>query len=410
MGKSSSLTIVLDGITVQHAGELLFDSAITSQQRSECRETYIRCLEDFAFAVLFGSGFALSGALAQVGQESPGLLLTRTFTELFHRLDRPGQLKPHDLIKIPAFRTKLASDLECLDEALDRGRVYWEHWMIREAKSYLGNHESLFDANTPPDQFIFGIDPPYLIDRTLQDKIPKRFIDNLANVILSKQKPPHPVDAALREFVARNALTLMTIDWWYEKLLDKTFGQEGVRVPHIIRSLVRMTQLEHTDHELRDARTAVTRLALADALSFPVVSTRGDLLSHIQSLRDQWPYPQIRTLFIDLATEIDDAKQAKKASRIIAEIQQLSLATDTAVDKVQFDVEIFSWKMTLPGMESVVVTPLKVSAPITESIRNITDIFQPSKRALRHLARSSGLKAYYGKLARVFPELGLIAM
>ena len=42
--------VILDGITVQHVGEVLFDSPTTASIRTGCRRTYLRSLEDFGIS------------------------------------------------------------------------------------------------------------------------------------------------------------------------------------------------------------------------------------------------------------------------------------------------------------------------------------------------------------------------
>lgn len=305
MSNLSSLTVVLDGITAQHAGELLFDSEITTEQRRECRETYIRCLEDFSFAVLFGSKFSFSGSLPKVGQESPGLLLTDTFSPLFHKLDAPIKQTSEKLLDRSEYQAQIALDLECLDRALQTRKNLWKHWMIREAKSYLGDHSSLFKAATPSSEFEYGKDPKYLVRRELQDRIPAYFIDTLVKELRSQKDLPRVVEPALREFVSRNALTLMTIDLWCSLATTEAFGKDGIRVPHAIRSLVRQAQLQQQmDPHVRKARTLITKLALADAVCAEDVSTREDLVTRLYTMRDEWPYPKIRELVHEFIVEI----------------------------------------------------------------------------------------------------------
>jgi hypothetical protein len=46
----TKLSFPLDGITLQHVGELLFNIPDTFEERTTCAETYLHCLENFCFA------------------------------------------------------------------------------------------------------------------------------------------------------------------------------------------------------------------------------------------------------------------------------------------------------------------------------------------------------------------------
>jgi hypothetical protein len=60
--------VILDGITVQYVGEVLFDNPTF---RHACAGSYRQSLEDFAFGVLFGETLTLSGRMPPVG-DTPG--------------------------------------------------------------------------------------------------------------------------------------------------------------------------------------------------------------------------------------------------------------------------------------------------------------------------------------------------
>src|SRR5207302_1352299 len=69
------LTVVLDGITFQHAAELVLKWDATLADRSRCCHTYIRSLEDAAFALLFADQVVVPNKMPVVGRDgSPGMI------------------------------------------------------------------------------------------------------------------------------------------------------------------------------------------------------------------------------------------------------------------------------------------------------------------------------------------------
>jgi len=69
-----ALTFVFEGITVQHAAELLLDTETTRADRKACRYTYLCSLQDFSLDLLAGDAIEVSRNLPSVGTSVPGPL------------------------------------------------------------------------------------------------------------------------------------------------------------------------------------------------------------------------------------------------------------------------------------------------------------------------------------------------
>ena len=67
----NQLSFPMDGITLQHAGELLFDTPVTIEERNNCHETYIRSLEDFCFAYMYGEKFSHTKKFPKIQDYEP---------------------------------------------------------------------------------------------------------------------------------------------------------------------------------------------------------------------------------------------------------------------------------------------------------------------------------------------------
>lgn len=100
------LTVILEGLTVQRAGELIFDVGSKARDRASSRKSYMRALEDLAFALLFADKTGTTGQFALVGAEKPGELVIMGFPERFVVIGS-GESKPDDVMKDPQHRPYL---------------------------------------------------------------------------------------------------------------------------------------------------------------------------------------------------------------------------------------------------------------------------------------------------------------
>jgi hypothetical protein len=394
-------TIVLDGITVQHAGELLFDTQVTSTHRANCKETYIRCLEDFAFATAYGSRFAVSGSLPQVGDESPGLILINEYQNKLTTINTDYRVSPEAVLSWKEFQKRLTSDLPALGYAYQRQHMFWDQFIVREAESYLGNHESLYLDADDLEILVFAKRPVYLSDRYLQNLIPQSFISSMVRAI-SVQLPVAGIKpSALSEFVSRASFTHIAIFWWYEIAAAAPLLENGIRLPHITRSLLRSVQKENDQKELLGNTMAMlSRHALFDAVA--EAKDREEVIDRLHVLPSIEPYPAIRqlldTLFGVIRNEKNEIKREKAINSIHKDIRKLTIEKRGNIDNIDLQVQIKApaglGSFTLSGIQPF----------------HLKEIFSQQRRALRTLYQvgdSSSPSDYLASLNVVFPELEL---
>jgi hypothetical protein len=353
MAKSDNFIVVLDGITVQHAGELLFDCGDSSQRRLS-RHTYIRCLEDFTFAILMGEGFALAGTLPKVGTEHPGAILLeeiKSFDDkLRYDLGYSSQFTPLDILSHPEYREKIYNGLLCTHQSYNRGKQnkrFWMDFLRREISSYMGKHESLCDSRIPTEQIIFAHETPYLQDSFLQSSIKREsFLDELSSLLHTELKLSNANvrEEALTEFITRVILSHITRFWWYESIRNGSGFKNNLGLPYVIRSLVRQMELKEqglpgsVKRKTQHFKTIVTRLALADViLSAPV--QRHEIIDHLMHLRCTEFYEDIRKLWTDLVNEINLRTKNNKFDMIKSIISDISRGSRSShvVDEVDID-------------------------------------------------------------------------
>lgn len=389
------LVVVLDGITVQHAGELLFGSAFSASRRWLGRDTYIRCLEDFAFAIVFGSEFSTSGSLPKVREDRPGFLVTTEFKDRYIEVDADKSLPVETMLMDYEFRESVSGALSYLEMAFRRQWRFWRDFVIREAIAHLGDHELLFQPSTQPDSFVFAKSPPYLVDRKLQEQISTNYTAELSNQLRKHLPVQRVAETALREFIARATLTHCVIDKWYEVTSADALESHGMRLPHITRSILGSVRLDTQSEPLQPARTIITQHALAHALS--VSATRENLIQYLKQMPYQKPFPMIRALFMELSQEMergqDKERKRKKTARIIDEINKLRSGSGGAQDPIKIEFSA-----------PVGIGEVKLATPALP----MAQLFSRVRRAFRQSSRFTGTwdqEMYASQLDRVFPEL-----
>lgn len=375
MDGTQGISWVIDGIVLQHAGELLFDTAATSTARTLGRSIYSACLEDFAFAIVYGKSFITPGALIQVGGEIPGEILADRFHFMRRKPSVEGvSFSPDDLLRTPIYRERIISDLLHLDKALTIGKEHWEHWIVREARVYLGNHSSLFDRDCKAEELQFGKFPPYACDKALQAKIPRKLVDHLVGCLSHVCQGYSR--AVLEEFVQRCVLTLDVISWWYDAQSTKI--SSGIRLPFSVRSMIKQSAVivGKVVPKRRVARRLLVRHALADIFSPNQCNTRDEVIECLIAIRDLPPYTTIRKHWLDLENELESGND-KGIDQLIYDIRNCAVRGDLLPVGVQCDRE------TLDDQHRTTI-----------------------RRALRNLAPYKE-QEYQERMDRIFPELAL---
>ena len=283
----NSLTYYLDGITVQYAGELLFDPFNSTGHREQAKDTYIRCLEDFSFAFIYGTKFAVSGSLPDVGNESPGKILTNYYNDWLTDVELSVSKKPEELIKDKFIRDIIKEYIELLPLSYNRYHRYWNEFFQNETNFNLleteeengkEKQENYLEIElTQKDKYVFAKKPELIKDTELQNYISlSSFIEPIVNHLLLLPIAKKVNKTALVEFVSRATLTHIVIFIWYENI----FAESKInfyRVPHITRSLLSLSFYKSKGQFIKDLlfKTS-TRHALSKALE--ISTNRNDLV------------------------------------------------------------------------------------------------------------------------------------
>src|SRR5579859_4906151 len=151
------LIVILDGVTFQHAAELLFDVGVSANERRTAKRIYTRCLEDTISAILFADKIGIPDRLPPVGIVYPGQFLrgqlSRVLPDVLHpiaRVERDGGLEA--FVRTDAtIREAVQQDINVLDDAYMQGRAYWNELVFREVFGYLLNDPQLDISKRHPE-------------------------------------------------------------------------------------------------------------------------------------------------------------------------------------------------------------------------------------------------------------------
>ena len=145
--------VILDGITVQHVAEVLYNTAATRDIWGECFASYLSSLEDFAFGVLFGETVTLSGSMPPVGDSTPGAQLLRESALqgvlVAIQMEQPAGIATllNNDVKL---RGAVERDLEAVGRLSEDEVEPFRHFYIREVRGYLGTDPSIFEKGSSP--------------------------------------------------------------------------------------------------------------------------------------------------------------------------------------------------------------------------------------------------------------------
>ncbi len=292
------ITILVDGITMQHCGELLFDSALTVSNRTTNHEVYERSLEDLTFALVYGSQVSVSGSVPEIGpeghREAPGKVLIKELGNRFIAVEGKDVMRPEDYIKAGIVRIELEKDIGCVDNAIYQSQEFWRAWITREVPINLGDDDSLKDENISPKQLRYDKSLEYIYDPDLQRGISEETINTLLGWISSDPRTKNKSSLALREFVCRNLVTHLAINRWYEYAATTGQWPAGFRLPYGTRSAIFRLRSEKEIEPIQATIDDLSRFTLYDAIKHKDKPYRGDIIGRLAGFRTLKYYRRLR--------------------------------------------------------------------------------------------------------------------
>ncbi len=385
-GPWMSYIFTMDGITVQHAGELLFDTAATVTKRAACAGTYLRSLEDVAFALIFGSGLTVTKNLPKVGNETPGTDLCQHFASYVSALEVAGVAPPDELVEKPAGRRRVRVWLSGLNRLRRKDYPFWRELILREAEAHLwpsNDADKALLLRSIPDRSKLAFGKNYWMVSELQDALPQGFIMEMAKSILACYSLPQ--QSAL-EFVERVVVTHAVIFEWYLRRLRHGAGPEIplTYLPHVTRTMFFVE--DDIDTELWHLQRLVMPRILSEILKG--CDRRSEVLRRIEDLVEAGRLEPLRRRLQDALVSLD-RDELKKIRR------DIECQIDSGAEKCSVD---FAIKAGIVG-----VVP-KAEIEIRRRVTKDESSYDAAIRLV--LRRSTDIRTeLWGQACRVFHEL-----
>jgi transcriptional regulator with XRE-family HTH domain len=334
--------ISLDGIIINSVGELLYSTKMTDTIK-ECRASYRRGLEDFAFALVYGSQIRSRLSKDEKVLRSKVEFGNELVRFLPNELYGPENLEPDcqkdSLFANPVDRERISDYISSMSVAMGDRQIltFCRDWLKREAKVEVGDHKSLFREGGGPDDYHFK--KPYYLDGLL-DHVPRLLGEpSLSTLIDFLPRSPEPgrdpyARTALRQFTVQNVLTHLTTMLEYQKNAER---HKRWRMPYAFRSEI-LDRYAHT-YQQRELRNIVVRHALLAALSeISRAEERQSLVAVLLEMRTRDQFKQIREMLEDLSLIVleNEPTQEQRADKLIHEIRNAGRGTLSLGDPVAF--------------------------------------------------------------------------
>ena len=301
--KNPELTIVLEGITINTAAELIFGTQKTAENRKYSRHTYLSCLEDVVQAMVFSDKIIVSGNLPDVGGEYPG----REFLELFgkdkvRKIQDNKEFNPDELLANPQIFKLTKAYLKNLDNSYIQDILAWNEFINREYGAYFypkGTQEIAFINGS----YVFGKN--YVINIELEQEVPQKFINRLLasldKILVGVHKKPAPEQ--LKSFIQRVTLTHVLIWLNYKKQfkIRKIPEYNKNYFPSVTRSTLLTSNSKYNVTPVVAWKTLLPRL-LAPYLK-RYCTEREDILKIIPALAADLKSRRYRELFLNAVFE-----------------------------------------------------------------------------------------------------------
>ena len=313
-------TLIVDGMIVDAVCELLKydDSMIPVIHRAH--RTYKRCLEDFAFALVYGTSIVSNSTVVDIDvdpRRHPRHWLLQQLGSLWRIHDPDPDLIRGALLKNQEHRRAISSSLEAVARCVVRDGWAFRDWMSGEITRHLGDAPTLFQTHCKPEYLEFRSPVmKHYTDHDLQHIPSGTAIDPIVEHLKAEtaQLPQHYPDSTLKEFATRSVLALVTIMRENDVSARR---RDMTRLPHLLRCLTQQELLKST---ATPQQLALKSLTVQHALGFVLEHiediNRESLIASLLNIRNIPPFDAIRGvlqdcgLFLANPRPIDEPKVA----------------------------------------------------------------------------------------------------
>jgi hypothetical protein len=309
--RTPELTYVLEGITVNSAAELIYGTPGTTVNRKFSRNTYLRCLEDVAQALIFSDKIIVSGKLPEVGGEHPGMdFLDKMGDEKVRKIKDNKEFDDKEFLADPQIIEITKKYLNNLDKSYLQDNLAWKEFILREYKTYFfpKNNKEIVYVN---ESFVFGKN--YVIHKELEQAVSPKFINKLVMAIInnSKVNQQKATPEQLISFIQRVALTHVLIWLNYKKQFNirRIPDYNKNYLPSFTRSTLSINNSNPNAINVVAWKTLLPRL-LAPFMKMHC-KKREDILDIIPVLAAEYKPRRYRELFLDAVFEFKEGNIEK---------------------------------------------------------------------------------------------------
>ena len=353
------MDILLNGLTLQLAGEVLFYDNSELDPFREYRRTYKACLSDVAFPILFGDNTLVAGGIPDRGGRRPGETLITTFDQAIKKFsmksppgssipDTPEVLLDPNAPNSSKHRNAIRDRIDRFCRNYELAPLEIQEWIKREADADFGVDDSVFNYRIPAGDYKYQKKIPAMICREIQDCIPRYFIgpmaDSVASVLERRYDGRKIARSAVEEFVSRNTLTHMVIDYWY----DLKFKEE---MPGSSRQLPYITRRVSPESEMDQIKSIIMPHALMAVLKDCTLHEPASFRTVLNQKRDSPTFRKIREFSNDYFMESKPMRDetARKVLDLIDAIRQREGMPEGAIFGTRLDTR---FKEAFPSLES----------------------------------------------------------
>jgi DNA-binding winged helix-turn-helix (wHTH) protein len=322
----------VDGIILNSIGELVYER-IGEETLRECRISYRRALEDFSFALVYGSQIrAKWSRSSEQSSETSGKeqkepaesIISSLPDEIYDREVFDQDVTADNLLGNKDHQNQVRAYVQCMGRCMQSPFFVrlCKDWIAREAKTFLGTHPSLFVPTQDQAQFQFG--KKYYRHELLKE-VPTLLGEGAISTLLGfvpkfpephKKTDPYRREARIR-FVVENVFTHLTTMYQYEKNSE---NNRYWRVPYALRAEVTKQSQTQMQRRLRDV---IVRHALLFAMRQTLgADRRRSIIATLISMRGHFPFNVIREMLeeLSLITLEPNSSSEERARQLIEEI------------------------------------------------------------------------------------------
>ena len=335
--KRRGFAISIDGIILNSASELINGTVDVAQVRA-CRLLYRSSIEDLAFALVYGSSLSskwrprhevaadLDLDHKDVPDEPAELLTSQLPAGVYGADHEDERFRYGRVLDDEKARKRVGEYITSLGTAIamPRTKELCQEWLVREAKTYLGEHPSLFASSISAKDLHF--DKKYyesafleevsgLLGQKAMNELTS-FLPKVPYSVQGKRKADPYSKTALREFVVLNVLTHITTMYEYEQIAEE---ERTHRLPFILRGAVK--QQWHKDHNKEgQLKTLLVRSALNEGLlQARDAYGREDLIQRLLWVRDDGQFIAMRARLDELSALMKEPR-SRGIARLVEEI------------------------------------------------------------------------------------------